>query len=76
MASRSQARATANKGAKSSWKRQGFLRLDRAQPANCRTAEYEFVNPFITFILSRNRVAKNGLFANLAFAADDVLVSG
>ena len=47
-----------------------------AQPADCRTAEYEFVNPFIAFILSRNRVAKNGLFANLAFAADDVLVSG
>jgi hypothetical protein len=31
--------------------------------------------PFILFILSRNLVAKNCLFANLALAADDVLIS-
>ena len=30
---------------------------------------------FILFILSRNLVAKNCLFANLAVAADDVLIS-
>jgi len=31
--------------------------------------------PFILFILWRNLVAKNCLFANLALAADDVLIS-
>ena len=52
--------------------------VDRVSPypANSRTTECKFGCSASVFILSKNRVAKNCLFAYLALAADDVFISG
>jgi hypothetical protein len=54
-----------------------FLWLDRVSPWHPIILRQNTSStiPFILFILSRNRFAKNCLFANLALAADDVLIS-
>jgi hypothetical protein len=56
---------------------EGIPWLDRASPWHPIVVRQNTssIIPFILFILSRNRRAKNWLFANLALAADDVLIS-